>query len=589
MISIRTRCVRLAAGLLAVPLLVISVPSGAQVIPPSFSQTPEDAGSALSRHLVTVAENPRDVAALKGAGEAALALGDAQAALGFFARAEEISPRDGSVKAGIGSALVMLEQGRSALRFFDDATGLGIAEAQIAGDRGLAFDLTGNPRRAQRDYQLALRRGENPEVRRRLALSLAISGDREEALRTIDEQVRRQDRAGWRTRAFVLALTGDTAGAMKVVQAVMPAQAAAMAPFLARLPALGPADRALAVNFGHFPGTGANTVSADASGIDPAAPPTPLDSIVNAGRPDPDQQPLGGVRAASVPATPPVSPAPGSAITLTVKDEPATTTLAAGPAPEARPSIGQPPPGPPSATAPRPSDDASSQSLLTPIQDATLHAVPTLFPPASVTQSDIVPVALPASSTPETVPAAAAPEPDPAPASSFADIAALVESLTPVEAPADDPAPGPRAAADEPGPAARPAVEEKPAAQRAQVAKAVTPPPAASKPTAAKAQAAKTKPSPPREPSRIWVQIAGGSDKAGLPREYARLKGQAPKLFGGMTAWTTPLRATNRLLVGPFKTENEAQAFVNQLNKAKLAGFSWTSSAGQVIEKLPAR
>ena len=48
-----------------------------------------------------------------------------------------------------------------------------------------------------------------PEVERRLALSLAISGQREAALRVIDGQLRRHDRAAWRTQAFVLALTGD--------------------------------------------------------------------------------------------------------------------------------------------------------------------------------------------------------------------------------------------------------------------------------------------------------------------------------------------------------------------------------------------
>ena len=43
--------------------------------------------------------------------------------------------------------------------------------------------MTGDPRRAQQDYALVLRRRDDPEVRRRLALSLAISGQREEALR----------------------------------------------------------------------------------------------------------------------------------------------------------------------------------------------------------------------------------------------------------------------------------------------------------------------------------------------------------------------------------------------------------------------
>ncbi|MDP9413385.1 MAG: SPOR domain-containing protein, partial [Pseudomonadota bacterium] len=89
-----------------------------------------------------------------------------------------------------------------------------------------------------------------------------------------------------------------------------------------------------------------------------------------------------------------------------------------------------------------------------------------------------------------------------------------------------------------------------------------------------------------KEPSRHWVQVAGGANKSGLPKEFARLQGKAPKLLGGRSAWTTPLRFTNRLLVGPFKTEKEAQAFVNELNKLDFTAFSWTNPAGQEIEKL---
>ncbi|HEY1146483.1 MAG TPA: SPOR domain-containing protein [Allosphingosinicella sp.] len=99
----------------------------------------------------------------------------------------------------------------------------------------------------------------------------------------------------------------------------------------------------------------------------------------------------------------------------------------------------------------------------------------------------------------------------------------------------------------------------------------------------------KAEPAKPKEPSRIWVQVAGGANKADLPKAFSQLKAKAPKLLGGRTAWTTPLRATNRLLVGPFKTEKEARTFVNDLAKLKLDGFSWTSPEGQEITKLPAK
>jgi hypothetical protein len=85
------------------------------------------------------------------------------------------------------------------------------------------------------------------------------------------------------------------------------------------------------------------------------------------------------------------------------------------------------------------------------------------------------------------------------------------------------------------------------------------------------------------------VQVAGGADKAALPREFTRLQTKAPKLLAARTAWTAPLKATNRLLVGPFKSDKEAQEFVNELGKASVSGFAWTSDAGQKIEKLAAK
>src|SRR3569623_3225316 len=157
----------------------------------------------------------------------------------------------------MGSALVQLDQPQAAMRFFNEAQQLGMSESDIARDRGLAWDILGDPRRAQRDYELALRKGPDPEVTRRLALSFAISGERERALQLLEEQLLVQDRAALRTRALVLALTGDAAGADRAAeQSMPPGPASMMAPFLARLPSLRPADRALAVHLGRFPTPG---------------------------------------------------------------------------------------------------------------------------------------------------------------------------------------------------------------------------------------------------------------------------------------------------------------------------------------------
>ena len=257
-----------ATGAQAQPGRPVHFPAGAVV----QSLVP-DGGTELRRHLTTLADNPRNLDALIGAGRAAIDGGDTQAALTFFSRAGEVAPRDPRVKAGMGSVLVRMERGRPALNLFAEAVALGAPVVEIAGDRGLAYDMVGDPRRAQQDYALVLQRRENPEIRRRLALSLAISGERDAALRVIDGQLRRNDRAAWRTQAFILALTGDWAGANRTAHGMMsPAQAEAITAFFARLPSLTPAQKAMAAHFGRFPANG-GTAAAAPSGVraDPGA------------------------------------------------------------------------------------------------------------------------------------------------------------------------------------------------------------------------------------------------------------------------------------------------------------------------------
>jgi len=91
------------------------------------------------------------------------------------------------------------------------------------------------------------------------------------------------------------------------------------------------------------------------------------------------------------------------------------------------------------------------------------------------------------------------------------------------------------------------------------------------------------------EPARVWVQVAGGANEGDLRKAWAALQAKAPDLFRGRQGWSTPLRATNRVLTGPFKSNDEAQAFVNRLGKAGLSGFVFTSAKGQKIDRLGAK
>ncbi len=88
------------------------------------------------------------------------------------------------------------------------------------------------------------------------------------------------------------------------------------------------------------------------------------------------------------------------------------------------------------------------------------------------------------------------------------------------------------------------------------------------------------------EPARIWVQVAGGANEGDLAKAWKAARTKAPAAFAGRQGYATPLRATNRVLTGPFKTDAEARAYVNQLAKAGVSAFSFKSDPGQKISRL---
>lgn len=698
---------------LGLALLMAGTGLGGAALAQGITQRPfgETAGDALTRNLRLIADQPRNVSALIGAGRAALELGDPQAALTFFARAEEIAPRDGRVKAGMGAVFVQTEQVAAALQFFKDAAALGTPEAEFAADRGLAYDLSGDPRRAQADYMLALRRQENPEVRRRLALSLAISGERDKAIATIDSQLRAQDRAAWRVRSFILALTGDAAEATRSAEAVMPAQAAQLRPFFAALPRLKPADRASAVHFGHFPddpnamqmASAPTQYASAAPSASASAGVTSTDSGRVARRttapapastaprrrpgteettsPRPARQASSNIlaerygwtgRGVTPRRTEPSSAKPTAladagqtarasarpALTAPPTPAPQQQSLAAqaqsAPAAEAQPATQ--PPAPAQTQAPAASQIQGPQ---TPVAAPSVQAQPQAQPSSSATEiapstftltspggspavqpqpaapiqtTQVAPSQIqPQFGSTGTSPAAtssAAPAPEQPKRSGLADIAAAIESLpteTPAQAVKAEPKPSPptQLASNN---VSKPAYGPKFETPKAQVAKATVNPakeaksaaaskkeegkapskkddpktaaskkdedaksPSAKKDTAGKSATAKKEEPKAKEPSRHWVQIAGGANEAAMEREFLRLKTKAPKLLSARTPWTTPLKATNRLLVGPFKSADDAQDFVNELSKQGVPAFSWTSPAGQEIVKLASK
>ena len=244
---------RLLGALCACAGAVSVLPTAAAAAQGSYSPYNETPAAALARYVRALADDPKDFQALIGAGRAALALGDTQAAAGFFARADDVNPRSPLPQAGMGAVQVAKGEPRAALPYFTRAQQLGASQVMLGCDRGLAYDLLGQQAQAQADYRAALSGTESQETRRRLALSLAISGDKTGALTILSPLMAQRDPAAGRARAFVLALTGDPNGAMVAIDAAMPGSWARVAPFMQRLPALPAGEKAAAVNLGIFP------------------------------------------------------------------------------------------------------------------------------------------------------------------------------------------------------------------------------------------------------------------------------------------------------------------------------------------------
>jgi Flp pilus assembly protein TadD len=415
--------VRVAAIILAaVGTTLAGVPVDAQTYVGGRGESPAD---ALARNMKELGSSPRDFDALIGAGKASLALGDGQAAAGFFGRAEEVWPASPMPQAGMGAALALEGNGSGALQYFARATQRGATQSMIGAERGLAYDLIGQHAQAQADYRAALSATDGDEARRRLALSLAITGKKAEALSMLSPLMARGDAAGARTRAFVLALSGDINGAKSAIDAAMPGSGSNMAYFFRKLPELRSDQKAAAVNLGIFPGTGETQVAS-------------------------------AVAQSSV----------------------ANSTVQA--------------------------DDAEGDrigSIERWLSQATQGTA--------------------------TVPNSPPPEPAPAP-----------QQLSSVSLPAT-------------------------AATQRMTA------------------------SPLTVSRKVWIQLASGPNSSSLPEQFDRIKRRNRDLLDGINGYIVEEPGKARLLIGPFRNNEEANIFAEDLASVRVDAFTWTNQPGQPIRKLP--
>ena len=523
---LKTGSTRARLGAMLAAAMVATAAQGA-----NLSIAPESPGTALSRHVRVLASNPRDFNALVGAGRAALELGDVQAAAGFFGRAEEANPNAPAAKAGLGAAMAHMGDADGAIFYFDQATRLGASALAIALDRGLARDLNGDLGGAQSDYRLAVQTLTSDEGRRRLALSLAIGRDKGAALSAIQPLLNRRDPAAQRARAFVLALTGDQAGAAQAIESVMPGGSVRFAPFFTLLPHLSIQEKAAAVHLGMFPDNAAQKVAAAQAA---------------------QRQPQVATRTVPPGQGGPASPNASTSPVRPVVSQPVRIASA------------EPVPGPPQPSFSLPSQSPSASPSF------SLPSATNAAPAAGETEQTRLATDDPARGLSEAEAAGG----------NLTGIDKLLATLA--EAP---PPPQPKIETRKPDLAGVKKAADKKAAEK----KAAAERKAREEKLAAEKKARE-------EAARLgvkgtyWVQLAGGSNQDRMATEYRKLSAKAGKLLKSRTGYVTEGKDYFRLVIGPFDTKSESQAFVNKLENEGVDSFSWTRTPAKIkIEKLSSR
>ncbi|WP_339694283.1 SPOR domain-containing protein [uncultured Parasphingorhabdus sp.] len=588
-------------------LVATSAPLSPAVAQYSNQSDSDDLQDALRR----IARDSNDSSALADAGLAALKLGDMRAAIGFLAKADQIYSSSGRVKVGLGRALLAEENPFGAIRYFNQAVDNGIAAREIAADRGLAYDLVGRNRDAQKDYELAMRYGTSEELIERYAVSLGISGDVERADAQLNPLLQKSDRDAWRNRAFIYAMNGKKKDAENIIEQTMERRMAkAIKPFFDRMPKLTAAQKAAAVHYGHFP-------ASENIGVDVAAVQMASNMAARGGDgADAGLIPVGPALGADVErprvlAMPDKSPRrrPGTTdrvkadrkaskrskknelVVLSRTDLPAPAATGSGRAPTfssaAAPSVKSEPE--PAKNPPEPVDIAESQTAAKTAAPGFQTTLGVSQSPALVSQTverkveiaGRAPVSRsPVQSFPANPPAAEAGTEKPENLINF-DLAQTRSA--PVEMAAAEPARRPLSdiinGIDIPEQEKRAGVVP---VDLDEIEPAKPQPKIVAKPV----EKAVVKPKEPVHPKRYWVQIATGSNLDALKFDYRRMTKKQPELFKNQKAWTSPWGQTRRLVIGPFDDFKAAKAFEADYRKDGGDGFAWASADGVEVNEL---
>lgn len=557
----------------------------------------EPAGAAeLRAAMRRISFNSSDADAMADAGNASLALGDANAALNFFTRANALRPGNSRIVSGLATATVRTENPFEALRLFDQAVRLGASERSIALDRALAFDLLGNFGRAQQDYKLARTASTSDDLIIRQSVSLSLAGQKEAADAMLVPLLQRNSASAWRARAFMLAARGELRESSRVAQGFMDASSALrMEGFFRLMPSLTPAQKAAAIHLGHFPTR--QSVGRDSEQVRKIAAALPQVPVVsgdnrlipsgaalgpkstlardskNTPKPDVKRDQKAQDRTeiqtavANIPEAQKLAKTdtsrPSTATARAKIEEKQTPRIAsvsnnALPVPEtARPLVRAALPRPASTPTPTPLP-AQAKAIVAAEPQPNVPAITSAAKATADVSAPISQAAAIASQTPETVPAASV-------GSRSFDLSAIVQAIDIPES-------------------------EQRSSQVAVDLKTLKP--QAPKATAESVKVAKVDPKIAAKakaerdhPARYWVQIATGNANA-LGFDYRKLIKTNSALLKGRSPYTSEWGRTDRLLVGPFPDLKAAKKWEGDYKKAGGDAFMWKSQVGEVVNPL---
>lgn len=615
--------------------------------------TREPAGAVeLRTAMRRISYNSTDADALADAGNASLMLGDANAALNFFTRANAVRPNNGRIVAGLAAATVRTENPFEALRLFDDAIRLGISDRTIAIDRALAYDLLGNFDRAQQDYKLARTAATSDDLLIRQSISLSLAGQKAEADAMLVPLLQKNSAAAWRARAFMLAARGDLRESAKVTQGFMDAASAQrMERYLRLMPDLTGAQQAAAIHLGHFPasqyvGRDSDQLRRVASTIPPVAPGPNESRLIPAGNPlgpktaskssakneqKPENRRDRRVReqaelkvaianipdAVKLPKTDPSRLGTDRARAKIDEAQAArVSTISIGglpPPDSARPLVSVAlPPRKEAVAVPPPAQQqpVAQQPAVLPSNNAITSVGVPVAEPGLTTQIMSPP---PASATPLSAPSVTANGGPEVIATTAVAIQGATTSGVPV-ASAGAPAVASAAVVDPIHAASSVKPAATPAFDLASIVSAIEIPESEQKPSAVPVDLKKIRPATPKvagadtgtkaikvdpkvaakakleasNPARFWVQIATGGASA-LGYDYRKWSKKSTELFKGQNGWTSAWGKTSRLLVGPFADMKTAKKWESDFKKAGGDGFMWKSENGVVVTALKSK